>query len=101
MSRRFCPCQHVGLSELNPRLVWLSASYLPDPQRFLNEYGKFYNQAERVGVAVAVGGRALEASLRAVMPSTLHGACLTELAAFARTLHPRPRPPKRGRPAGQ
>ena len=91
----------VALSELKPRLVWLSASYLPDPERFLDEYGAFYNQAERAGVAVAVGGQAIEGLLRGVMPSTFHGACLTDLTAFARTLHPRPRPPKRGRPAAQ
>jgi MerR family transcriptional regulator, light-induced transcriptional regulator len=91
----------VALIELKPRLVWLSASYLPEPERFLDEYGAFYNQAERAGVAVAVGGQAIEGLLRGVMPSTFHGACLTDLIAFARTLHPRPRPPKRGRPASQ
>ena len=96
--RRRLGCDHLGphtplasfcvaLGELNPRLVWLSVSYLPDPQRFLNEYWEFYKQAERAGVAVAVGGRALEASLRP-MPSTFHGAGLTELAAFGADIAP-------------
>jgi excisionase family DNA binding protein len=90
----------AALGELKPRLVWLSASHLPDPEMFLREYGEFYAQAAGAGVAVAVGGQALEGSLRAVMPSTFHGTSLSDLAAFARALHPRPRPPKRGRPAG-
>ena len=88
----------VALKELKPRLVWLSASYLPDPQRFLDEYGEFYKLAAQAGIAVAVGGQAFEDSLRAVIPSSLHGTCLTDLATFARTLHSCPRPPKRGRP---
>lgn len=91
----------VAVNELKPRLVWLSANYLPDPQTFLSEYRAFYNQAVRAGVAVAVGGQALEGSVQGIMPATYHGVCLTDLAAFARTLHPRPRPPKRGRPARQ
>jgi excisionase family DNA binding protein len=89
----------VALEELKPRLVWLSASHLPDPGKFLGEYGEFYTRAGRAGVAVAVGGHALEGAVRAAIPSTFHGTCLKDLAAFAGTLHPRPRPPKRGRPA--
>ncbi len=65
---------HVALNELKPRLVWLSASYLSAPQTFLDEYRKFYLQAERAGVAVAIGGRALEEQSRAGTPCTFHGA---------------------------
>lgn len=88
----------VALEQLKPRLMWLSASYLPDPGRFVEEYGTFYARAQRAGVAVAVGGRALEGELRGAVPSTFHGAGLTDLADFARSLHPQPRPPRRGRP---
>jgi excisionase family DNA binding protein len=88
----------VALEELRPRLVWLSASHLADPERFLRDYGGFYARAERAGAAVVVGGQALEGPLRAALPSTFHGDCLTDLAAFAESLHPRPGPPKRGRP---
>ena len=89
----------LALSELKPRMMWLSAGYLPDPHTFLDEYRAFYKEAEDAGVAVAIGGRAVHGSLRKSMPYNFHGETLTDLAAFARTLHPRPRQPKRGRPA--
>jgi len=88
----------LALRELEPRVMWLSASHLPDPWKFLAEYREFYEEAEGGGVAVAIGGRAIHGTLRAEMPSTFHGDNLAQLAAFARTLHPRPSPPKRGRP---
>ncbi len=88
----------LALRELKPRMMWLSASDLPDQQSFLDEYRELYKEAQATGVAVAIGGRAIQGSLRAMMPCTLHGDNLADLAAFARTLHPRPCQPKRGRP---
>jgi excisionase family DNA binding protein len=87
-----------ALRELRPRLIWLSVSYLEDGTDFLGEYTSFYRAAERQGTAVAVGGRALDGSLRVALPYTTYGDGLSHLAAFARTLHFRPRPPRRGRP---
>ncbi len=90
----------VALRELRPHLVWLSVGHLFDPAKFVNEYGEFHQEAEQGGVAVAVGGRALEVALRVTLPARFRGTSLMDLAAFARTLHPRPHLPKRGRPAG-
>jgi MerR family transcriptional regulator, light-induced transcriptional regulator len=87
-----------AIRDLRPRLVWLSVSYLENSAEFLRSYREFYQAAERLGVAVAVGGRALDAPLRSAMPYTTYGDGLNHLAAFARTLHPRPKPPRRGRP---
>lgn len=90
-----------GLDELRPELLWISVSHLAaDHQAFLREYRAVYKDAERHGTAVVVGGRALVASVRAEIPYTAHGDGLSHLAAFARTLHPRPRRPRRGRPPG-
>ncbi len=84
--------------ELKPRLVWLSVSHLKNVDEFLRSYREFYQAGERLGVAIAVGGRALSGPIRAAMPYTTYGDGLNHLAAFARALHPRPKPPRRGRP---
>lgn len=87
-----------AVRELRPRLVWLSVSHLRDDREFVGAYRDLYRAAERQGVAVAVGGRALEGDVRSSMAYTTHGDGLTHLAAFVRTLHPRPKRPRRGRP---
>jgi methanogenic corrinoid protein MtbC1 len=92
------PSLTQALRELRPRLLWLSVSYLEDTAGFIGAYRDLYRAAERQGVAVAVGGRALAEAIRSAVPYTTHGDGLSHLAAFARTLHPRPKPPRRGRP---
>jgi methanogenic corrinoid protein MtbC1 len=92
------PSLTQALRELRPRLLWLSVSYLEDTAGFIGAYRDLYRAAERQGVAVAVGGRALAEAIRSTVPYTTHGDGLSHLAAFARTLHPRPKPPRRGRP---
>lgn len=87
-----------AMQELRPRLVWLSVSFLANSAEFLRSYRELYQEAERLGVAVAVGGQALAAPIRSAMPYTTYGDGLNHLVAFARTLHPRPKPPRRGRP---
>jgi excisionase family DNA binding protein len=87
-----------ALEDLRPRLVWLSVSYVADAAGFISAYRDFYRTAERRGVAVAIGGRALAEDVRSAVPYTTYGDGLCHLAAFARMLHPRPKPPRRGRP---
>lgn len=89
-----------ALNELQPRLMWMSFSYLPDPEKFLNESREFFEQAHTQGVAVVVGGLALSAEVRSRLPHTVHGEGLRQLSEFAAELHPHPRPPRLGRPTG-
>ena len=90
----------AALKKYRPKLLWISFSYLRDGDRFLDEYLELYAEAERLGVLVAVGGRALGENLRTRMPYTFHGDGIAHLTAFARTLHPPTRRPRRGRPQG-
>lgn len=92
------PSLTKSLKELRPRLLWLSVSYLESNAAFIEAYRELYRVAERQGVAVAIGGQALGGSIRSAIPYTTHGDGLSHLGAFARTLHPRPKPPRRGRP---
>jgi excisionase family DNA binding protein len=87
-----------ALHELRPRLVWISVSYLIDTEKFVREYRVFQEEACRQGVAIALGGRALVEPFRSQLVYTTFGDGLTHLLEFARTLHPRPKRPRRGRP---
>ena len=69
--------------DLRPRLVWLSCSHFADPEAFLRDYAEFYCHAERSGIAVAVGGRALTESMRRRMTFTHFGDRIGHLAAYA------------------
>jgi excisionase family DNA binding protein len=88
------------VAEMRPRLLWLSVSALGDVEPFVARYRDLYRTAAEAGTAVAVGGRALTAEARAQIPYTTFGDGLAHLAAFARSLHPRRRRPRRGRPPG-
>ncbi len=87
-----------AINELRPKLLWLSVGHLDNEEEFVSGYRALYQKAEKAGVAVAIGGRALVESLRSKIPYTTYCDGLGHLAAFARTLHPRPNPPRRGRP---
>lgn len=87
-----------AVADLKPRLLWVSLSHLADEAEFRRQFRELYHEAEQKGVAVVVGGRALSDELRSAIPYTAYGDTLSHLAAFARTLHPRPRRPRRGRP---
>jgi methanogenic corrinoid protein MtbC1 len=94
------PCSSLikAIDELKPRLVWLSVGHLDCEGDFVTSYLELYQRAEKAGVAVAIGGRALTASLRSKIPYTSYGDGMEHLEAFARSLRPCPKPPRRGRP---
>jgi excisionase family DNA binding protein len=88
----------AAVMRTRPRLLWLSASHIVDPASFLRQYRELYEEAARMGIAVAVGGQALTERVRGQIPYTTFGDGLTHLVAFARSLHPGARRPRRGRP---
>jgi methanogenic corrinoid protein MtbC1 len=90
----------AALTQLRPRLLWISVGYPTDPASFASAYRELYREATRLGVAVALGGRAVTEGLRADLPCTTSGQGLTHLVQFARSLHPSAHRPRRGRPPG-
>jgi excisionase family DNA binding protein len=88
-------------SDLKPRLIWISASYVEDSAAVWSEYPKLYSLAEEMKAAVVLGGQGLDAERLATLPCTFHGENMAGLAAFARSLLPAAPIPKRGRPALQ
>lgn len=81
-----------ALREHQPRLLWLSCSYLADVEAFVAGYRSLYREAAQQGVRVAVGGRALGEEVRQQMTFTHHGDRLSHLSAFVASLTPtRPR----------
>lgn len=87
-----------ALQEFRPRLFWISVSYLENAEGFVLEYPGLYEDAVRLGSAVALGGQALTEAIRVRLPYTTYGDRMAHLAAFATSLQPRPRRRPRGRP---
>jgi len=89
-----------AIRELRPKMVWLSASFIPDPAQFLRDANTIWGHAEKAGAAVAIGGQALTDDVRRQMRYTAFGDGLVQFQAFARTLHAPAQRPPRGRPPG-
>ena len=71
-----------------PRLIYLTASRVADPARFVNDYAYFYEAANQVGAAVILGGRAFDPELRSRLMYASFGDRMAHLAEFARRMLP-------------
>jgi MerR family transcriptional regulator, light-induced transcriptional regulator len=89
-----------ALKHLQPQLIWFSVTHIQDMEKFGNEYRRFYAMCQQKGVSVSLGGQGMTDAIRMQLPYTTFGDGLTQLGAFARSLHRRPVRPKRGRPPG-
>jgi excisionase family DNA binding protein len=87
-----------AVRELRPKLVWLSVSYVRDEEELIAGSRALFEQVLAVDSLLAIGGSALTESLRVQIPHSFFGTTMSQLAAFARSLHPRPHRPRRGRP---
>jgi excisionase family DNA binding protein len=72
-----------AMDEHCPRLVWVSASYLPDEARFVNDFNQLAEECRRRDVLLALGGRALNDALCTRLRYTTFGHRLRHLARFS------------------
>jgi excisionase family DNA binding protein len=90
-----------AISELRPRILWVTVGSLADRESLVEQYNEMYEQAKRQNVPVLLHGQGLEESLRREMSYTSHADRFEHVVAFARTLHPAPPIPRRGRPTSR
>jgi excisionase family DNA binding protein len=75
-----------AIRKVRPRLFWLSASTIAEPEEFLRGYAQLFDAAMECGTAIIVGGRALTVEIRRGMQYAAFGDTMTHLATFARSL---------------
>ncbi len=76
----------AALAEMSPRLLCINLSHIEDRERLVADYGALHTAARARRVAVAVGGQALDADLRARLRCTAFCASMGELVGLAETL---------------
>jgi excisionase family DNA binding protein len=77
----------AAVQQIQPRLVWLSCSYIQDSDRFIHEYAQLYDVAHENGSAVVVGGRVLAEDIRREIRFSSHGDNLQHLVSYVTSLH--------------
>ncbi len=75
-----------AIREISPDLVWLSASFIEDEQRFCEAVNTIYAQSEQQGAVLAIGGRELTEDLRRRIQYTVHCDDMRSFANFSRSL---------------
>lgn len=76
----------AALRNIRPRLFWLSVSTFAAEEVFLERFAAVSEAARELGVAVAVGGRALTEALRSRMEHAVFCDRLHHVVSFAGTL---------------
>lgn len=88
-----------AVTEIRPRLLCLTFAQPIEDETLIEDYNNLYQHAASQEVAVVLHGPALTNEQRRAMKYTAYSDRFEHMAAFARTLHPAPKIPKRGRPA--
>jgi len=87
-----------AVREIRPKLIWLSASHIIEPARFLEEYRGLQAAAQQIGSVIVIGGRAMTEDVRCQLAYTAFGDRLAQLASIASAIYRRHDLPRRGRP---
>ena len=76
----------AAIKQHRPRIFWLSVSAIADVERFVSDFSQLQAAADN-DVAIVVGGRALEESIRTRLNYAVYCDKLQNLERFAATLH--------------
>ena len=75
-----------AMEESHAQLFWLSATHIHDEATFVHDFVKISAAASRCGMALVVGGRALNEALRRELSYSAFCDTMQHLDTFARTL---------------
>jgi methanogenic corrinoid protein MtbC1 len=76
------PTLLAAVRQHRPRLLWLSVSYVANPEEFVDQYREFHSDLPK-DLLIVVGGRALTDELRPQLAYTAHCDTLQQLAGLA------------------
>ncbi len=76
----------AALLELSPRLLWINVSHVADRLQLIRSFADLHDEARKRGVAVVLGGQAVDAELRSRMRCTAFLGSMVELVGLAETL---------------
>ncbi len=76
----------VAVRTHQPRLLWLSVSYVPDVDRFVAGYQRLFEAAQAQRTAIVVGGQALTGDIRQRIRYASFCDTVRHLEEFAQTL---------------
>jgi MerR family transcriptional regulator, light-induced transcriptional regulator len=76
-----------AVTDLRPRMLWLSVSNLDAPQSFIEGYRQLYELCRERQCAVVLGGRALTDTVRREIQYASYGDRLQHLQSFAHSLY--------------
>ncbi|MEZ6047375.1 MAG: helix-turn-helix domain-containing protein [Planctomycetaceae bacterium] len=71
------------VEEQHPRLIWISASYIPEHKKFLADYKSLASLALAEGTIMVVGGQGIGCSMRREMEFHMFGDTLRHFELFA------------------
>jgi excisionase family DNA binding protein len=87
-----------AITEIRPKLVWISATHGVESPEVEAELVQLFETTQRLGARMIFGGRGFSAGFRDRIGPSNFGTCLADLAQLAKSLHPLPSRPRRGRP---
>ncbi len=87
-----------AITEIRPKLVWISASHGLESPAVQEQLLRLAEEVEQRRSTVIFGGRGFVPEFQQRLGPGKFGRCLADLAHLAKSLHPLPARPRRGRP---